>query len=165
MDEASLKYHACHHPVERPLPAAIASVRHDNRAGHEAGRIAGQEQNDRRDFLYASHPVHGGHSEPMPTHDLVLHGFGRERRVDVGGGNGIDPNAAGRPLSGQRLCEVMYACFGGVIKCLLLGLVNDLSRHRSDIDDDASAALQHPPPEGSAAKEHAVQIDPHMVAP
>jgi len=54
--------------------------------------------------------------------------------VHVTGGDGVDTDAVASPLSGERTSKLNDSSLRGVVAGLLLGVVDDGSRHGSDED-------------------------------
>src|SRR5258708_7821954 len=90
------------------LPASIAAIDENDASGHQACGVGRQKQDDGRNFIHFSQPGHGRAADPGIIHSRVVLDERVERRCDIGRRHGIDAHAAGTPLGGERLREVVY---------------------------------------------------------
>src|SRR6516164_7838218 len=117
------------------LPACVAAIDKNNTSSHQARRLGSKEKNDGCDLVYLPQPRHRRAAHPGVVHTGVAFDEGIEGRFDISGGNRIDPHAARGPLGGKRFGQMVHRGFGGVVIALLLRLVDDKPRHRTNIDN------------------------------
>src|SRR5882757_6074212 len=151
--------------ISASSPARITSVNEDNTSGHQTGGIGRQEQDDGRYLVDLPHPRHRRTADPGIIHlravfdECVEGGCGVSRR------HGVDTDAARAPLGGERFGQMVHRSLRGVVVTLLLRLVDDEARHRTDVHDGTGLCAEHVLAEGAAAPERAVEIDVDDVQP
>lgn len=124
------------------LVARVTTVDEDVGAGHEAGRVGGEEDAEAVELVNATQAVLGGEGLP----DLLLGLEGRdtvEGSVHVTGGDAVDTDVVLGPLGGDGLGELDDTSLGGVVAALLLGVVDNGARHGSNEDDATGLAGGH----------------------
>src|SRR5467141_2177679 len=94
--------------IRASLPARIAAIDQNDAAGHQACGIGGQKQHDRRDFVDLAHSGHRCTTDPGIIHLRAVLDECVEGGGDVGRRHGVNAHAAGAPLGGERLGEMVH---------------------------------------------------------
>jgi hypothetical protein len=140
---------SCIHPII-PLAQTLNNnniqttyVDDDVTPGHERAATTSQEHGQVVKLLNGIKTLHGGALDPEDL--LRIQGLDTvQRGIHVSGANGVDPYAVLRPLGRQRLPKHYDACFGGVVRSLLLWPVDDMAGHRGNEDTgSAGVGLDH----------------------
>src|SRR5882757_1275582 len=106
-------------------PARIAPIDEDNAAGHQAGGIGRQEQDDGGNFVDLPHPRHRRAADPGIVHLRGVFDECVERGCDISRRHGVDAYAARAPFGRERPGEMVHCGLGGVVVALLLRFVDD----------------------------------------
>jgi hypothetical protein len=97
-----------------------------------------------------------GHVCGLQHFSGILARVRREFRVDAARANRAHANSVGPQILGHALGQPQQAPLRGAINTS--AREGALARHRSDIDDVAAAALDHPRRDGFAQQEHGFQV-------
>src|SRR5882757_5604554 len=141
--------------IRASLPARIAPIDENDAPGHQACGIGCQKQHDGCNFVDLSHSRHRRAADPGIIHLRIVSDECIEGGGDISWRHGVDTNAAGTPLGGERFREMVHRGLRSVVVALLLRLVDDEARHCGE----------HVLAEGAAAPKGTVEIDIHDVEP
>lgn len=142
-----------------PLVARVTTVNDDVGASHEAGGVGSKEDAETVELINSTETVL--RSQGLP--DLLLGlkgGDAVEGSVHVTGGDAVDTDLVLGPLSSDGLGELDDTGLGGVVAALLLGVVDDGTRHGGNQDQAARLASgHHSAADGLGHQERTSQVD------
>src|SRR4051794_37397917 len=111
--------------ISASSPARITTVDEDNAAGHQAGGVGRQEQDNGGNFVDLPHPRHWRAADPGIVHLRAAFYECVEWGCDISRRHGVDAYAARAPLGCERPGEMVHRGLGGVVVTLLLRFVDN----------------------------------------
>lgn len=120
------------------LPEGVTTVNEAVVASHVAGTRRGEVDSKVVEIMNSAETLLRGIVHPdallgVKSRDTV------ESGVHVSGRDGVDADIVASPFSSKGLGELDDSSLGGVVTALLLRVVDDGTRHRSDVDHGATA--------------------------
>jgi hypothetical protein len=141
------------------LVASVTTVNDAVGASHKLGGVRGKEDAETVELVDVAQAVLGGQGLP----DLLLGvegGDSVEGSVHVTGGDAVDTDVVLGPLGGEGLAELNHTSLGGVVTALLLGVVDNGTRHGGNQNDGAGLASgHHGATDGLGHEEGTVKVD------
>ena len=155
---------ACARPARpRSGHRGLAAVDHQHLAGHVRGGLAGQEDRGAGHLLRPGPPVHRHRGDRGLPGGLVFPEVAVQLGRGPAGAQRVDPDAAGRPLDGERLGQRDQARLGRAVR----GQERCRAHpgHGRDVDDRAAAPFRQVLADRVAHVHGRVEVQPDQLVP
>lgn len=134
----------CQHHLSTLLPFCfsvtsvhvISPIDQDIRPRHEPAPLSRQIHHQPIQIILRPQPIHWCPIPPDLLLALELLGT-IQRRIHIAGADAIDADTVLGPLGAHRFGHLNHARLGGIVRALLLRVVDDAAGHRRDEDDAA----------------------------